>query len=120
MAGAALGELAERGTERSVTGELFACGDPGDSMFVVVRGTLLAERPGAPPRPIPEGSVVGELAVLTRARRAATLRAADLAEVIEIDRASFTAVARRAPEVVLGLSATLAGWLVGSRPDVLP
>jgi hypothetical protein len=48
------------------------------------------------------------------------LRAADLAEVIESDRASFTSVARRAPEVVLGLSATLAGWLVGSRPDVLP
>jgi hypothetical protein len=39
--------------------------------------------------------------------------------VIEIDRATFVAAARRAPELVLGLSATLAGWLAPNRPDVL-
>ncbi len=30
---------------------------------------------------------------------------------LAIDRALFAAAARRAPELVLGLSATLAGWL---------
>ena len=66
------------------------------------------------------GGVVGELAVLTRAPRAATVTAAaGGAEVIEIDRAAFAAAARRAPELVLGLSATLAGWLAPNRPDVL-
>ncbi|HSD87796.1 MAG TPA: cyclic nucleotide-binding domain-containing protein, partial [Kofleriaceae bacterium] len=71
-------------------------------------------------RPIVIGEVVGELAVLTHAPRAATLVAVDgPAEVLEIDRDAFSAAARRAPELVLGLSATLAGWLAPNRPDVL-
>jgi hypothetical protein len=41
------------------------------------------------------------------------------AEILEIDRETFAAVSRRAPELVLGLSATLAGWLAPERPDVL-
>jgi len=45
--------------------------------------------------------------------------APDGAEVLAIDRATFTAAARRAPELVLGLSSTLAGWLAPNRPDVL-
>jgi CRP-like cAMP-binding protein len=64
--------------------------------------------------------VLGELAVLTRAPRAATVIAADGgATVLAIDRAAFTDASRRAPELVLGLSATLAGWLAPNRPDVL-
>ena len=35
------------------------------------------------------------------------------------DRQTFTAVSQRAPELVAGLSATLAGWLAPERPDVL-
>jgi CRP-like cAMP-binding protein len=89
-------------------------------MFVVTRGTLLARRDGTPDRRIEAGAVVGELAVLTRAPRAASVIAADGgADVLAIDRAAFAAASRRAPELVLGLSATLAGWLAPNRPDVL-
>ena len=91
-------------------------------MFVVAKGALLAKRDGTERR-IGVGEVVGELSVLTHAPRAATLTAATDAaatiEVLAIDRATFAAVSRRAPELVLGLSSTLAGWLAPNRPDVL-
>ncbi|HEY5925283.1 MAG TPA: cyclic nucleotide-binding domain-containing protein, partial [Kofleriaceae bacterium] len=99
---------------------LFTQGDAGDTMFVVTAGAFAGTRGGDAQRRIGIGDVVGELAVLTTAPRAATLTAVDGdAEVIEIDRDAFAAAARRAPELVLGLSATLASWLAPNRPDVL-
>jgi len=117
--GPTLGALAALATTRAVEGELFTANAPGNSMFVVARGTLIAHRDPAPPRRIEVGGVVGELAVLTGAPRAATVITDGVAEVIEIDRTTFDAAARRAPDLVLGLSATLAGWLAPDRPDVL-
>ncbi len=119
IAGPALAALATRAAKRSVSGELFAAGSDGDSMFVVIDGTLEALRPGTPSRKIAAGGVVGEVAVLTRARRAATVIAPEPTQVLEIDRETFAAVSRRAPELVAGLSATLAGWIAPERPDVL-
>lgn len=116
VAGPALSALAERCKRRHVSGELFREGDAGDTMFVVVSGSLTATR-GGESREIKAGEVLGELAVLTHAPRAATVTGT--AEVLVIDRAAFSAVARRAPELVLGLAATLAGWLAPNRPDVL-
>ncbi|MBA3458016.1 MAG: cyclic nucleotide-binding domain-containing protein, partial [Deltaproteobacteria bacterium] len=119
VSGPALASLATRATTRTVSGEIFALGAAGETMFVVTRGVLFARRPGAQDRRVEAGGVVGELAVLTRAPRAATVVADELAEVLEIDRETFAAASRRAPELVLGLSATLAGWLAPERPDVL-
>lgn len=119
VAGPALAALAARVARRTVTGELFAVGDPGDTMYVVVSGTLLARRDPEPPRRVEAGGVVGELAVLSHAPRAATVVAEGTAEVIEIDRETFAAAARRSPELVLGLASTLAGWIAPNRPDVL-
>jgi len=119
VAGPALAALAEQATLRTVEGELFVTAAAGDSMFVVAKGTLLARRDPAPARKIEAGGVVGELAVLTHAPRAATVVTDGPADVLEIDRETFAAAARRAPELVLGLSATLAGWLAPNRPDVL-
>jgi hypothetical protein len=117
IAGPALARLAERAARRRVAGELFRIGDAGDEMYVVAEGELVARRPGAPDRRVAPGDVVGELAVLTHAPRAATV--AGTADVLAIDRAAFAEAARRAPELALGLSATLAGWLAPNRPDVL-
>src|SRR5439155_13474252 len=101
-------------------GALFHIGDAGDAMYVVADGALVASRPATPDRRIECGDVVGELAVLTHAPRAASVAAAaGGADVIAIDRAAFAEAARRAPELALGLSATLAGWLAPIRPDVL-
>lgn len=124
LAGPALASLAGHAERKHVTGVLFEAGDAGDSMFVVAAGSLVAHRAGSPAgspeRRIEPGGVVGELAVLTRAARAATVSAtSNGADVLEIDRAVFAAAARRAPELVFNLSATLAGWLAAARPDVL-
>ena len=120
LAGPALAALAERATSQHVTGVLFEAGDTGETMFVVTHGALVAQRAGSPDRRIGPGGVVGELAVLTHATRAAKVSATDGgADVLAIDRAAFSAAGRRDPELVLGLSATLAGWLASARPDVL-
>ncbi|MFT3699473.1 MAG: cyclic nucleotide-binding domain-containing protein [Kofleriaceae bacterium] len=119
IAGPALADLASHTDAQTVDGKLFDLGAPGDTMFIVTRGTLIATRDGTDRR-IEAGAVVGELAVLTQAPRAATVTAAPGgADVLVIDRAAFTAASRRAPELVLGLSSTLAGWLAPNRPDVL-
>jgi CRP-like cAMP-binding protein len=119
VAGPALAQLAERSTRRRVDGELFRAGDAGSDMFVVASGALVATRETAAARRVERGGVVGELSVLTHAPRATTVAADGTAELLAIDREAFTAAARRAPEVVLGLAATLAGWLAPNRPDVL-
>ncbi|MEO8843322.1 MAG: cyclic nucleotide-binding domain-containing protein [Kofleriaceae bacterium] len=120
IAGPALAELAARSATEHVTGTLFEHGAAGETMYIVTAGALLARRDGEPDRRIEPGAVVGELAVLTHARRAATVVAVETgADVVVIDRATFAAASRRAPELVLGLSATLAGWLAPNRPDVL-
>ena len=73
--------------------------------------------PIAVSKPAPSSA---RLAVLTHSPRAATVTAAAPdTEVLAIDRSVFATAARRAPELVLGLSATLAGWLAPNRPDVL-
>jgi hypothetical protein len=118
MAGPALAAFATQAAQRELDGPVFAFGDAGDTMLIVMSGAVLTQRPSAPARRVEAGGVVGELAVLTRAPRAASVTAEN-ATVLEIDRATFSAAARRAPELVLGLSATLAGWIAPERPDVL-
>lgn len=119
VSGPALAALAARASSHEVTGTLFDEGDAGGTMYVVTHGALLARRAGEPERRVETGGVVGELAVLTQAPRAATIVADGTAQVLAIDRETFAAASRRAPELVLGLSATLAGWLATNRPDVL-
>ncbi len=74
--GLALAALATAAERRSIDGDLFRTGDPGDAMFVVVSGVLVASRPRDPDRSIEAGEVVGELAVLSHPPRAATVVAA--------------------------------------------
>jgi NTE family protein len=119
MAGPALAALASRAKRRAIEGKLFDEGDAGGTMYIVIAGALLARRGAEPERRVEAGGVVGELAVLTQAPRAATIVAEGTTDVLEIDRETFAAASRRAPELVLGLSATLAGWLATNRPDVL-
>jgi hypothetical protein len=117
VSGHALADLAAHATERAVTGELFALGAPGSSMFIVMDGALTATRPNTPDRSIEAGGLVGELTMLTHAPRAVAV--AGTATVLEIDRDTFTSAARHAPDLVFGLATTLAGWLSPQRPDIL-
>lgn len=88
---------------------LLARGDVGDAMFVIVSGSLAVElgRDGARPTLGP-GRVVGELALLAPAPRAATVRATSLTEVLVIDRTTFEAARARWPDLGLALCRGLA------------
>jgi hypothetical protein len=119
ISGPALAALAQRAKRQRVAGTVFAESEVGHTLLVVEAGVLIARRAPDPDRRIEPGGVVGELAVLAKARRAATVITDKPATVLEIDREAFTATARRAPELLLGLSGTLAGWLASNRPDVL-
>ncbi len=75
-----------------------ACeGDVGSTAYVVIRGTLLAQRDGREIGRIGPGELAGELALLRGERRNASLTAATPVEVIALDAAAFALHRERCP-----------------------
>jgi CRP-like cAMP-binding protein len=64
----------------------------GRECFVVVRGHAVVERDGVMIGHVLDGAVVGELALLGNARRAATVTAASEMEILVMSRAEFGAI----------------------------
>jgi thioredoxin reductase/CRP-like cAMP-binding protein len=68
---------------------VFRRNDPGSSLFAIADGSLLVEVSQANPDitvPIEQGSIIGEVGLISGRRRGATVRAAGQALVIEIPR----------------------------------
>jgi CRP-like cAMP-binding protein len=75
-----------------VAGEiLMRAGDPGDRFIVIETGTVEVEQDGATIRSIGPGGSVGEIALLRRVARTATVRAATDVGAFALDSASFIA-----------------------------
>ncbi|HUQ02014.1 MAG TPA: cyclic nucleotide-binding domain-containing protein [Kofleriaceae bacterium] len=109
LAGRHAASLARDASHRTLADgdALVRAGEPGDAMFVVLAGQLrLADDAAAPP--MAAGSVVGELALVDDAPRAATLLASGPTDVLVVDRAAFLAALDRWPELGLALLRTLA------------
>jgi lysophospholipid hydrolase len=93
-----------------VTGEqLFAQGDPGDSMYVLSRGRLGVRMylPTGGYTDLDElhaGVSVGEMALITGQRRVATVYALEASELIKLSRAGFDRLAISHPAVVRRIS----------------
>jgi len=87
-------------------------GDPGDSMFVMLRGTAAVSiaRNGTTVRvgAMRQGDCFGEFALLTGEPRTATVRAENDCEVLEIGQPIMAGVLRESPECLNALSALLA------------
>jgi MFS family permease len=85
-------------------------GEPGDAFYAVARGELEVLRDEAPVRVCHRGGGVGEIALLRRVPRTATVRARTDAMVLALDREPFLAA-------VTGHRATLdrAGAVVDAR-----
>jgi CRP-like cAMP-binding protein len=87
-------------------------GEPGDSMFVMLRGTAAVSvakngtgvRVGA----MRQGDCFGEIALLTGEPRSATVRAENDCEVLEIGKPIMAEVLRESPECLTALSELLA------------
>ncbi|MFI5178341.1 MAG: cyclic nucleotide-binding and patatin-like phospholipase domain-containing protein [Vicinamibacterales bacterium] len=88
---------------------LFRQGDPGDSLYIVIRGRLNAvlESPGRPPQVVSDivrGEVVGEMAVLTGESRFATVRAVRDSALVKFSKDAFERVAASNPNAMLAVT----------------
>ena len=87
-------------------------GQPGDSMFVMLRGTAAVSvaRNGTSVRvgAMRQGDCFGEFALLTGEPRSATIRAENDCEVLEISKPIMAEVLRESPEYLSALSELLA------------
>ena len=73
-------------------------GEPGDTMFVVVRGELSVTVQGKPIDYLLPGSVLGEMAMLDARTRSATAVAVTDVELVRFDRPRFLNLIRQRPE----------------------
>jgi small-conductance mechanosensitive channel/CRP-like cAMP-binding protein len=86
-------------------------GDPGDSFFVIDRGDVdVSKTIAGVVRPLAllmEGQFFGEMALLTGANRAATVRAKSDVDVFTIDKAGFQHVIASNPAIAVDISTIL-------------
>jgi NTE family protein len=91
---------------------LFHAGDAGDCVYLVTSGRMrvLVERDGESVvlNTLGPGAVLGELAILTRAQRSASVQALRDTELLEIDGETFEEVLVREPGLGAGLARALA------------
>lgn len=79
-------------------------GQPGDSLFVLTTGSLKAfvrDQSGrnVPVRELKEGSLFGEVSILTGKPRSATITCASPCELLELDRAALDEIVTQYPRV---------------------
>lgn len=96
-------------------------GDAADALYMVRSGRLEVLDEGPPEvliRTLRRGDVIGELALLRRDTRSASVRAQRDSDLIELDRADFEALIQRAPEFALGLTRAMGAQLAATRMPV--
>ena len=112
--------VAERARPVSVAAGawLFHEGDAGDALYIVRAGRMeiVDEAAGTTIREIGRGDAVGELALLTGAPRAASVRAARAVDLLAVYRADFEELLHASPALPLALTRALAEQLRVMRP----
>jgi CRP-like cAMP-binding protein len=88
--------------------QLFAAGEPGDSLYVVVRGEVRVESGDDTLATLGAGECVGEMAALDFEPRSATVVAATPSHLIRLDRNDLLDLLRDRPALVDGLARVLA------------
>lgn len=87
---------------------LFEKAEPGDAMYLVIRGRLQASgasEDAAPAEPVEIGprELVGEMQILIGGRRTATVRAIADSELARLEKSALEQLANEAPRLVLAL-----------------
>jgi hypothetical protein len=95
-------------------------GQPGEEMFIVVSGSISVRTAGGAElaRRVP-GDAVGEMAVISRTPRMASLTAMSPVRVLAIDRMRFERILRERPEAALAVMEVLCARLresAGAEP----
>ena len=86
---------------------LFHAGSPGDSLYVVVDGSVAIERNGEHIARLGEGECVGEMAALDWEPRSATVRASEPTRLIRLERNDLMDLLADYPELVRNLAMVL-------------
>ena len=105
-----LKQVAALATERLYpeASELVRQGDPGDELYIIVSGKVLVMMNARQVAVRSIGDCVGEMAILTRQPRSATLTAESEVRVLCVERRDFQAMLRDRPEIGLAVIRTLA------------
>ncbi|MBI5509399.1 MAG: cyclic nucleotide-binding domain-containing protein [Deltaproteobacteria bacterium] len=122
--------LAKVGTERSVSrGKyLFRAGDPGDALFLVAQGSfeVVLGRPQSGETvvaTVSAGQIVGELEVMTKTQRVASLLAVDDTDLLELPAAKLEQLLQQnlpaANKLVAFIAKTLARRLAAVNQRIL-
>ncbi|TVQ27691.1 MAG: cyclic nucleotide-binding domain-containing protein, partial [Spirochaetaceae bacterium] len=91
---------------------LFRAGDPGDSLYLVVSGSLevVADDSGGPGQVVAHvrrGQPIGEMALLAGDARGASIRAGRHSELVSLSRSSFEKLSLQYPDILLGITRVL-------------
>ncbi|HEX7479646.1 MAG TPA: cyclic nucleotide-binding domain-containing protein, partial [Polyangiales bacterium] len=105
-----LQSIADIAEPRHVTaGEVvFREGDPGDAFYVVLHGELAVSRAGAAVATLRDGECFGELALLDRGLRSATVSARTACQLSRIADEDFRELLERYPSIAMAMLAILA------------
>ena len=87
---------------------IFAQGDPGDVMYVVVDGEVQVLIDGKPVERVAAGGIVGEMALIDAGARSATAITKTNCLVVAVDERSFNDLVGRRPEFAIQVMQVLA------------
>ena len=82
-------------------------GEPAESFYLIVSGTVRVERDGVPVRSMSEGGYLGEIGLVEGSARTATATCATDCRFLELGRFEFGRVTATFPEVRSKLDAAL-------------
>ena len=97
-------------------------GEAAETLFSILRSGQVEAVDEGPPevlvRVLRRGDVVGELALLSRATRSASVRARCDLDLLVLERAAFEDLIQRSPTFALALTRSLGAQLAASRSPV--
>ena len=88
--------------------QLFAEGDPGDTMYVLLEGSLGLTLHGQRIAQVSEGEIIGEMALIGTEIRSATAIAETACKLVPIDSHAFKLLIQHMPDFALHVMNVLA------------
>ena len=90
---------------------LMEAGETGDSLYILIDGSVRVERDGATLAVLGAGECVGEMAALDWEPRSASVIAEETSRLVRLDRDDLLDLLADHPQLVVGLAEVLVGRL---------